>query len=201
MRREGLPGPARFRAFLTSSPAAVVPYSRCRSQVRPSCARCTLGRWTRRRRTRSCATLCTAATWRTSRCGGGRRAALTLERDHTYLTRPLGGGPRPGRTQIVAEKQCAFVSFLSAEEANAYFNWATASPPLLRGRQVRIGWGKPSSLSPEVAAAASRGATRKVYIGGVRRGLRGLGRVWGLGRACGLGRAWGLGRACGFGRE
>ena len=133
--------------------------------------------------------------------GGGRRAALTLGRDHTYLTWPLAGGPRPGHTQIVAETQCAFVSFLSAEEANAYFNWATASPPLLRGRQVRIGWGKPSSLSPEVAAAASRGATRKVYIGGVRRGLRGLGRVWGLGRACGLGRAWGLGRACGFGRE
>ena len=38
---------------------------------------------------------------------------------------------------------------------------------MLKGRQVKVGWGKPSSIPHEIINAVHRGATRNVYIGNV----------------------------------
>jgi len=70
--------------------------------------------------------------------------------------------------QIVQAKQCAFVAFIAAEDALSYLQWATAHPPVLRNKNLRVGWGKPAPLPADVAQAVSRGATRKVYLGSVR---------------------------------
>jgi hypothetical protein len=79
--------------------------------------------------------------------------------------------PPPARhthPQIVPEKQCAFVGFLYPNDAMTFYNGMMAYPPNVHGRVLRVGWGKPTPVPADVAMAVARGASRKVYIGGVR---------------------------------
>jgi len=66
--------------------------------------------------------------------------------------------------KVMPEKNCAFVTFVFPEGAQIFFEYASQGF-LLKGRQVKVGWGKPSNVPQDVLSAAHRGATRNVYLG------------------------------------
>lgn len=65
------------------------------------------------------------------------------------------------------DKRIAFVSFMDAETAMTVYNHAATTGFVIKGRKVRVGWGKPNSIPPQVAIAFQNGATRNIYIGGI----------------------------------
>ncbi|CEP12854.1 hypothetical protein [Parasitella parasitica] len=69
--------------------------------------------------------------------------------------------------RLISEKHIAFVSFMDAETAMAVFNHAATTGLVIKGRKIRVGWGKPSTIPPQVAIAFQNGATRNIYIGGI----------------------------------
>ncbi|KAG0205612.1 hypothetical protein BGX33_007849 [Mortierella sp. NVP41] len=69
--------------------------------------------------------------------------------------------------RLLPEKNCAFVSFLDSASANAFHHEAHARKLEFAGQELRVGWGKPSPVPPQVAQAVQQGATRNVFIGGV----------------------------------
>lgn len=66
--------------------------------------------------------------------------------------------------KVMPEKNCAFVTFVYPEGAQLFFEFASQGF-LLKGRQVKVGWGKPSNIPQEILNAAQRGASRNVYLG------------------------------------
>lgn len=71
------------------------------------------------------------------------------------------------QVRYLSDKNIAFVTFTDAATALNVYNHAQSVGLVLRGRRLRVGWGKPSSISPEVSAAILRGATRNIYVGGI----------------------------------
>lgn len=70
--------------------------------------------------------------------------------------------------KILPQKNCAFISFLNATSASHFFSEASLKRLSLNSQDVRIGWGKPSSVPPQVLlAVAQDGASRNVYVGGL----------------------------------
>ncbi|KAG0285076.1 hypothetical protein BGZ96_010639 [Linnemannia gamsii] len=69
--------------------------------------------------------------------------------------------------RLLPEKSCAFVSFLDSGSANAFHHDATSRKLELAGQELRVGWGKPSPVPPQVLQAIQQGATRNVFLGGV----------------------------------
>ncbi|KAH7043093.1 hypothetical protein BKA57DRAFT_397927 [Linnemannia elongata] len=69
--------------------------------------------------------------------------------------------------RLLPEKSCAFVSFLDTASANAFHHDATSRKLELAGQELRVGWGKPSPVPPQVLQAVQQGATRNVFLGGV----------------------------------
>ncbi|KAF9903610.1 hypothetical protein EC991_003522 [Linnemannia zychae] len=69
--------------------------------------------------------------------------------------------------RLLPEKSCAFISFLDSASANAFHLDATSRKLELSGQELRVGWGKPSPVPPQVLQAVQQGATRNVFIGGV----------------------------------
>ncbi|GAA96367.1 hypothetical protein E5Q_03033 [Mixia osmundae IAM 14324] len=68
--------------------------------------------------------------------------------------------------RILPEKSCAFISFLDSHTASAFHSDAQMRRIQLHGTELKIGWGKPTSVPNNVYQAASRhNATRNVYIG------------------------------------
>ncbi|ORE07200.1 hypothetical protein BCV72DRAFT_304826 [Rhizopus microsporus var. microsporus] len=65
------------------------------------------------------------------------------------------------------EKHIAFVSFMDAATAIAVFNYANSQGIVIKGRKVKVGWGKPSAIPTQLMHAIQQGATRNVYIGGI----------------------------------
>ncbi|KAG1456148.1 hypothetical protein G6F46_009027 [Rhizopus delemar] len=65
------------------------------------------------------------------------------------------------------DKHIAFVSFMDAGTAISVFNYANSQGLVIKGKRVRVGWGKPSTIPSQVAQAIQQGATRNVYIGGI----------------------------------
>lgn len=65
------------------------------------------------------------------------------------------------------EKHIAFVTFMDAATALVVYNHAQNSGLVIRGRKLRVGWGKPSSISAPVAQAIQQGATRNIYVGSI----------------------------------
>lgn len=65
------------------------------------------------------------------------------------------------------DKRIAFVSFMDAGTAVAVFNFANSQGLVIKGRKVKVGWGKPSSIPGPILQAIQQGATRNVYIGGI----------------------------------
>ncbi|KAI8059918.1 uncharacterized protein B0P05DRAFT_268158 [Gilbertella persicaria] len=65
------------------------------------------------------------------------------------------------------DTQNAFVSFVDEDAAQRVKDFLEKYQITVRGRKLRIGWGKPSTISPRVAFAIKNGATRNLYIGGI----------------------------------
>lgn len=68
--------------------------------------------------------------------------------------------------KILPEKMCAFISFIDESAALLFHSDAILKRLNIDGRDIKIGWGKPTKIDPLVASKiAMDGATRNVYIG------------------------------------
>lgn len=73
--------------------------------------------------------------------------------------------------RFLSDKNIAFVTFFDAATALNVFNHAQTAGLVVRGRRLRVGWGKPSSISVAVSQSIQQGATRNIYIGGIPEDL------------------------------
>jgi RNA recognition motif-containing protein len=69
--------------------------------------------------------------------------------------------------RLLPEKHIAFLTFADAATAINVFNYATTTGVNVKGKRLRIGWGKPSNIPSQIALAVQNGATRNVYIGNI----------------------------------
>ncbi|KAF8959774.1 hypothetical protein BGZ46_001697 [Entomortierella lignicola] len=70
--------------------------------------------------------------------------------------------------RLLPEKNCAFISFVDASSAAAFHLEANTRKFNLAGRDLRVGWGKPSQVpGPILQAVQQQGATRNVFLGNV----------------------------------
>lgn len=68
--------------------------------------------------------------------------------------------------RLLPDKNCAFISFLDASPATLFYEEAIIKKLSFHGKEAKIGWGKPSSVSSTVMLAVQQsGATRNVYLG------------------------------------
>ena len=68
--------------------------------------------------------------------------------------------------RLLKEKQTAFVSFVEAEAAKAFYEHANQRGFFIKGEAVkRIGWADIRILSSQILLSLKRGATRVVYLG------------------------------------
>lgn len=74
--------------------------------------------------------------------------------------------------RVLPEKSCVFLSFLDGATAAAFHADATIKKLQLHGQELKIGWGKPSPVPPQVALSISQSnASRNVYIGNLDEGM------------------------------
>lgn len=65
--------------------------------------------------------------------------------------------------KIIPDKSCAFISFLEPAAAAAFHSDACLRKLSLHGQDLKIGWGKPSTIpAPVLQACQQHGATRNV---------------------------------------
>ena len=70
--------------------------------------------------------------------------------------------------RVLPEKSCVFLSFLDGATAAAFHADALIKKLSLHGQELKIGWGKPSSVPSQVALAIQQSnASRNVYLGGL----------------------------------
>ena len=68
--------------------------------------------------------------------------------------------------RLLPDKNCAFISFLDASSATHFHSDAILKKLSINGQDIKIGWGKPSSVPTSVALAVQQsGASRNVYLG------------------------------------
>lgn len=68
--------------------------------------------------------------------------------------------------RILPDKNCAFISFLDSSSATHFHSDAILKKLCIKGQDIKIGWGKPSSVPTSVALAVQQsGASRNVYLG------------------------------------
>ncbi|KJY00050.1 differentiation regulator like protein [Zymoseptoria brevis] len=68
--------------------------------------------------------------------------------------------------RLLPDKNCAFISFLDASSATHFHSDAILKKLSIQGQDIKIGWGKPSSVPSSVALAVQQsGASRNVYLG------------------------------------
>lgn len=68
--------------------------------------------------------------------------------------------------KILPEKMCAFISFVDESSALLFHSDAILKRLNIDGRDIKIGWGKPTVIDPIVASnIITDGATRNVFIG------------------------------------
>lgn len=68
--------------------------------------------------------------------------------------------------RLLPDKNCAFISFLDAGSATHFHSDAILKKLSIKGQDIKIGWGKPSSVPTSVALAVQQnGASRNVYLG------------------------------------
>jgi RNA recognition motif-containing protein len=63
------------------------------------------------------------------------------------------------------DKNIAFVSFIDPNAALAFYNRGNTEGVVIKGKRVKVGWGKPSPLPLSVSSVVQTGASRNVYIG------------------------------------
>ncbi|KAL1301584.1 hypothetical protein AAFC00_005817 [Neodothiora populina] len=70
--------------------------------------------------------------------------------------------------RLLADKNCAFISFLDGSSATHFHSDAILKKLCIKGQDIKIGWGKPSSVPTSVALAVQQsGASRNVYLGNI----------------------------------
>lgn len=70
--------------------------------------------------------------------------------------------------KIIGEKSCVFISFLDAHTAAAFESDANIRRLTLHGLELKVGFGKPSTVSPSVLEAVHKqSASRNVFVGGL----------------------------------
>lgn len=68
--------------------------------------------------------------------------------------------------RLLPDKNCAFVSFLDGSSATHFHSDAILKKLSIKGQDIKVGWGKPSSVPTSVALAVQQsGASRNVYLG------------------------------------
>lgn len=68
--------------------------------------------------------------------------------------------------RLLADKNCAFISFLDASSATHFHSDAILKKLCIKGQDIKVGWGKPSQVPTSVALAVQQsGASRNVYLG------------------------------------
>ncbi|KAJ3414725.1 hypothetical protein HDV05_006162 [Chytridiales sp. JEL 0842] len=67
--------------------------------------------------------------------------------------------------KYMPDKNIAFVSFIDPNAALAFFNRGNTEGVVIKGKRVKVGWGKPSPLPLSVSSVVQTGASRNVYIG------------------------------------
>lgn len=68
--------------------------------------------------------------------------------------------------RILADKNCAFISFLDASSATHFHSDAILKKLSIKGQDIKVGWGKASQVPTAVALATQQsGASRNVYLG------------------------------------
>ncbi|KAK5135509.1 hypothetical protein LTR08_005144 [Meristemomyces frigidus] len=68
--------------------------------------------------------------------------------------------------RLLPDKNCAFISFLDGSSATHFHSDAILKKLSIKGQDVKVGWGKPSSVPTSVALAVQQsGASRNVYLG------------------------------------
>jgi RNA recognition motif-containing protein len=71
------------------------------------------------------------------------------------------------KIRLTLEKRCAFVTFVEASAAVAFYEFASNTGVFIKGARLKPGWGQASVLPGAVTAALRYGATRNVYIGNI----------------------------------
>lgn len=101
-----------------------------------------------------------AQTCRTVYLGNVPSEALAEEILNNVRTGPIES------IRILPEKNCAFISFLDVPSAQIFHTDASMRKLSIGGQEVKIGWGKPSSISASVMLAVQQnGASRNVFLG------------------------------------
>lgn len=68
--------------------------------------------------------------------------------------------------RLLPDKNCAFISFIDGSSATHFHSDAILKKLAIKGQDIKIGWGKPSSVPTSVALAVQQsGASRNVYLG------------------------------------
>ncbi|CAI2180969.1 795_t:CDS:2 [Funneliformis geosporum] len=68
--------------------------------------------------------------------------------------------------RVLADKSCAFISFMDGAAAMAFYQDASTRKILIQGQELKVGWGKASPVPVNVQVAVStQNATRNVYLG------------------------------------
>ncbi|KAJ3176952.1 hypothetical protein HK101_010328, partial [Irineochytrium annulatum] len=69
--------------------------------------------------------------------------------------------------KFMPDKNIAFVTFIEPSAALALYNRGNFEGVVIKGKRVKVGWGKPSPLPINVANVIQTGASRNVYIGNI----------------------------------
>jgi RNA recognition motif-containing protein len=70
--------------------------------------------------------------------------------------------------KVLPEKKCAFVSFVEPRAAAIFVQRASATEFIVKGKPIKVGWGKPRPFSPDLARQVQmNNATRNVYLGNI----------------------------------
>ncbi|ORZ13192.1 hypothetical protein BCR42DRAFT_493262 [Absidia repens] len=67
--------------------------------------------------------------------------------------------------RYMVDKHIAFLVFVDPMQALQFFNQSNYYGMVIKSRQLKIGWGKPCSLSGNVIQAVHNGGSRNVYLG------------------------------------
>ncbi|KAG2226137.1 hypothetical protein INT45_011754 [Circinella minor] len=73
--------------------------------------------------------------------------------------------------RYLPEKHIAFVTFVDPMSAMALYNHAQTNGLVVKGRRVKVGWGKPANIHSAVIMAVQSGASRNIYLGNMEEGI------------------------------
>jgi RNA recognition motif-containing protein len=74
-------------------------------------------------------------------------------------------GGKLDNVKIFDDKNYAFVTFVEASSAVAFYQSATLRRITIHNQDAKIGWGKPVQISPNILLAVQNNASRNIFIG------------------------------------